>query len=144
MGTTRTKSLTPSENLTIRRRSLPLELSVTSSASTTPQSSGHSVKTARNSSFKTRENRPLRRKTRKETLLRKATEGSTQVSSQVTRRVGSLTKRRILIARNTTQPARNSLLRAVHLVRLSTRSEEHTSELQSRVDLVCRLLLEKK
>src|SRR5438105_10388689 len=25
-----------------------------------------------------------------------------------------------------------------------TRSEEHTSELQSRVDLVCRLLLEKK
>src|SRR5699024_11716781 len=28
--------------------------------------------------------------------------------------------------------------------RLSTRSEEHTSELQSRFDLVCRLLLEKK
>src|SRR6266576_7063935 len=27
---------------------------------------------------------------------------------------------------------------------LSTRSEEHTSELQSRRDLVCRLLLEKK
>src|SRR5438105_11895854 len=40
----------------------------------------------------------------------------------------------------------------VHLVldkmhppgRLALRSEEHTSELQSRVDLVCRLLLEKK
>src|SRR5438105_5805097 len=30
------------------------------------------------------------------------------------------------------------------LVWLSSRSEEHTSELQSRVDLVCRLLLEKK
>src|SRR5438105_12230043 len=28
--------------------------------------------------------------------------------------------------------------------RLAQRSEEHTSELQSRVDLVCRLLLEKK
>src|SRR5207247_11151280 len=28
--------------------------------------------------------------------------------------------------------------------RLDERSEEHTSELQSRVDLVCRLLLEKK
>src|SRR5438105_11989056 len=28
--------------------------------------------------------------------------------------------------------------------RLRIRSEEHTSELQSRVDLVCRLLLEKK
>src|SRR6266849_454687 len=29
-------------------------------------------------------------------------------------------------------------------VRVRSRSEEHTSELQSRVDLVCRLLLEKK
>src|SRR5699024_12534635 len=29
-----------------------------------------------------------------------------------------------------------------HLSKLSTRSEEHTSELQSRFDLVCRLLLE--
>src|SRR5437868_13230784 len=29
-------------------------------------------------------------------------------------------------------------------VRLDQRSEEHTSELQSRFDLVCRLLLEKK
>src|SRR5438105_11688503 len=29
-------------------------------------------------------------------------------------------------------------------MRVRTRSEEHTSELQSRVDLVCRLLLEKK
>src|SRR5437870_10067884 len=34
---------------------------------------------------------------------------------------------------------RNQLLNAVH-----TRSEEHTSELQSRGHLVCRLLLEKK
>src|SRR5690349_22064679 len=30
------------------------------------------------------------------------------------------------------------------LTRMSMRSEEHTSELQSRRDLVCRLLLEKK
>src|SRR5207249_5322277 len=30
------------------------------------------------------------------------------------------------------------------LVELGVRSEEHTSELQSRFDLVCRLLLEKK
>src|SRR5438105_11484839 len=29
-------------------------------------------------------------------------------------------------------------------VKVAKRSEEHTSELQSRVDLVCRLLLEKK
>src|SRR5687768_17702976 len=33
---------------------------------------------------------------------------------------------------------------AVHLVRHPARSEEHTSELQSRLHLVCRLLLEKK
>src|SRR5699024_12836880 len=30
------------------------------------------------------------------------------------------------------------------IINLRTRSEEHTSELQSRFDLVCRLLLEKK
>src|SRR5690606_15294374 len=33
---------------------------------------------------------------------------------------------------------------AVHIVFLDVRSEEHTSELQSRENLVCRLLLEKK
>src|SRR5207249_5812592 len=33
---------------------------------------------------------------------------------------------------------------AVLLVRVALRSEEHTSELQSRFDIVCRLLLEKK
>src|SRR5207247_4728324 len=35
-------------------------------------------------------------------------------------------------------------LARVAIDRIKTRSEEHTSELQSRVDLVCRLLLEKK
>src|SRR5207249_10391411 len=40
---------------------------------------------------------------------------------------------------------RDPLVGAVHAVRnrLARRSEEHTSELQSRFDLVCRLLLEK-
>src|SRR5699024_11357543 len=39
-----------------------------------------------------------------------------------------------------------SLIRTARLLRSSSkpRSEEHTSELQSRFDLVCRLLLEKK
>src|SRR6266536_2213973 len=38
-----------------------------------------------------------------------------------------------------------SVRNAAHqLPRLVVRSEEHTSELQSRVDIVCRLLLEKK
>src|SRR2546421_9448864 len=36
------------------------------------------------------------------------------------------------------------LFRAIHGIISELRSEEHTSELQSRSDLVCRLLLEKK
>src|SRR2546428_6294682 len=35
-------------------------------------------------------------------------------------------------------------LEMLQVARLAPRSEEHTSELQSRSDLVCRLLLEKK
>src|SRR5438105_7834566 len=38
----------------------------------------------------------------------------------------------------------NPVPRIVGKIRRKHRSEEHTSELQSRVDLVCRLLLEKK
>src|SRR2546422_1706986 len=34
--------------------------------------------------------------------------------------------------------------RSLYLLRVCARSEEHTSELQSRLHLVCRLLLEKK
>src|SRR3989440_7069819 len=46
-------------------------------------------------------------------------------------------------------PASNSLRQKSSVfsnspIRNGTRSEEHTSELQSRSDLVCRLLLEKK
>src|SRR5207249_8516652 len=36
------------------------------------------------------------------------------------------------------------IFRACHRAGVDKRSEEHTSELQSRFDLVCRLLLEKK
>src|SRR5690349_23447421 len=48
------------------------------------------------------------------------------------------------------RPARSADMEAVHVGgeaavrRRELRSEEHTSELQSRRDLVCRLLLEKK
>src|SRR5207247_10967759 len=44
------------------------------------------------------------------------------------------------------KPSRCGIIEALdHLIGdLPGRSEEHTSELQSRVDLVCRLLLEKK
>src|SRR6266513_6142403 len=41
-------------------------------------------------------------------------------------------------------PAGRALLRRQRGHRRAGRSEEHTSELQSRFDLVCRLLLEKK
>src|SRR5699024_12429450 len=44
--------------------------------------------------------------------------------------------------RSTDRPA--TCRRCVRPRRGTTRSEEHTSELQSRFDLVCRLLLEKK
>src|SRR5438067_9915911 len=39
---------------------------------------------------------------------------------------------------------RSGLINSIHPLRVRKRSEEHTSELQSRFDLVCRLLLEKK
>src|SRR4051812_49547078 len=42
------------------------------------------------------------------------------------------------------QPARNSVDSPAAQARREIRSEEHTSELQSHVNLVCRLLLEKK
>src|SRR2546422_6222651 len=46
--------------------------------------------------------------------------------------------------RETQAAARGVAGDAVRGLRASTRSEEHTSELQSRLHLVCRLLLEKK
>src|SRR5438105_8344697 len=49
--------------------------------------------------------------------------------------------RRLLI---TSSRWRTAPLPSIFGGRVSRRSEEHTSELQSRVDLVCRLLLEKK
>src|SRR5438105_6011871 len=42
------------------------------------------------------------------------------------------------------RPPRPAVPVAPRIAALDDRSEEHTSELQSRVDLVCRLLLEKK
>src|SRR5699024_12161395 len=44
----------------------------------------------------------------------------------------------------TRMPAELEFDTAARTVRVAARSEEHTSELQSRFDLVCRLLLEKK
>src|SRR6266849_5623969 len=44
----------------------------------------------------------------------------------------------------TSEPAIQGVISATRGNHGQSRSEEHTSELQSRVDLVCRLLLEKK
>src|SRR5438067_10621415 len=48
------------------------------------------------------------------------------------------------LARSACCPFRIGLKDPLALSRSAPRSEEHTSELQSRFDLVCRLLLEKK
>src|SRR5699024_2408789 len=45
---------------------------------------------------------------------------------------------------NPTDPNTATGISTIATSTVSTRSEEHTSELQSRFDLVCRLLLEKK
>src|SRR5438132_11898217 len=68
------------------------------------------------------------------------------------RRSSDLPRRRPRFTRAETPPAFQLTERDVDIVRYvarnrflrSTRSEEHTSELQSHSDLVCRLLLEKK
>src|SRR2546421_3739931 len=55
-----------------------------------------------------------------------------------------IAKRRIAALNANTAPAFARAHIASAFVAILTRSEEHTSELQSRSDLVCRLLLEKK
>src|SRR5207247_10220624 len=68
------------------------------------------------------------------TLFRsRATSTASRRSSPIYRRPRSASRRECL------SPHRNNSPRST-----GWRSEEHTSELQSRVDLVCRLLLEKK
>src|SRR5438105_10033532 len=51
---------------------------------------------------------------------------------------------RLWSPRTTSRPASRTRSPTCAAPSYSARSEEHTSELQSRVDLVCRLLLEKK
>src|SRR5438034_7200779 len=56
---------------------------------------------------------------------------------------GSLARPQLAVSSNLDR-ALAERLRAVAGAELAVRSEEHTSELQSHSDLVCRLLLEKK
>src|SRR2546427_3282104 len=64
------------------------------------------------------------------------------------RSVGIITNRDLQFERELDRPIRDAMTKdrlVTHLwARGSTRSEEHTSELQSQSNLVCRLLLEKK
>src|SRR5207247_3820622 len=50
----------------------------------------------------------------------------------------------VFASRDSPNATARSKYSAISTSTSATRSEEHTSELQSRVDLVCRLLLEKK
>src|SRR5690349_23919350 len=58
-------------------------------------------------------------------------------------RESALDRYRKIIGRDAQSRSRHAV-RSNHVSRDRSRSEEHTSELQSRRDLVCRLLLEKK
>src|SRR2546430_12481795 len=53
-------------------------------------------------------------------------------------------RRRVLVVKRKRRQLAGCLGRVVHSLDLGDRSEEHTSELQSQSNLVCRLLLEKK
>src|SRR5690348_17410109 len=59
---------------------------------------------------------------------------------QLVRKVGQQTA----VAMDSALPVRHRMQRVDRFLLLANRSEEHTSELQSPVHLVCRLLLEKK
>src|SRR5207249_12224366 len=82
------------------------------------------------------------------TLFRSLTFPSVQESTEAARWVADLeAKRRTRDQSEVPPPDMNRLATATSAPgarRARTRSEEHTSELQSRFDLVCRLLLEQK
>src|SRR3712207_8230641 len=73
------------------------------------------------------------------TLVRSQAAGQAPAADRGDRRLGRGQAREAERAARVLQPPRRQGLQ-----RLEVRSEEHTSELQSRQYLVCRLLLEKK
>src|SRR5207249_11124057 len=70
----------------------------------------------------------------------RSTRGTTRRASPITRTAGSRRSRSSGKEKYGTKTLWGIVGRSARV----TRSEEHTSELQSRFDLVCRLLLEKK
>src|SRR5260221_8032339 len=65
-------------------------------------------------------------------------------NTQIVRTVSSYTRARPSLSNARLQQANEGLALVYEETVLTIRSEEHTSELQSHSDLVCRLLLEKK
>src|SRR5207247_10326773 len=80
--------------------------------------------------------------TRRSSDLRSLITMEQVVWGEYTRAIPLLTPLRSTMSIRSPVTSTNSMHRVVE--KLWFRSEEHTSELQSRVDLVCRLLLEKK
>src|SRR5690242_20805759 len=86
------------------------------------------------------------------TLFRSAEQRVPNGSSQLNRRIANLCSRRAHRSAASAVPLHHSgrsewttgCSPCPRPIPLSNRSEEHTSELQSHVNLVCRLLLEKK
>src|SRR5699024_8963533 len=83
-------------------------------------------------------------------IRRKTTKRKTKIKTRTrTKRktIKRKRKRKIKIKKTTTiKKKKNQKIKIKRTIKTKrkTRSEEHTSELQSRFDLVCRLLLEKK
>src|SRR2546421_7691860 len=77
------------------------------------------------------------------TTLFRSKGGGTLANSDTAANSGSKSRNRLPMRQSVISPCRSGwCLRKTR--KLKARSEEHTSELQSRSDLVCRLLLEKK
>src|SRR5690606_40840559 len=81
----------------------------------------------------------------RELMAEMAKQGITLFSMDSIPRISRAQSMDVLSSQSTVSGYKAVLLAATHLPRFfPMRSEEHTSELQSRENLVCRLLLEKK
>src|SRR2546427_5391932 len=74
-------------------------------------------------------------------MRRQEAASGTTAGSCVNRRITGSAK---MMKKRPMRPRKIMLYRPVRQTEVSARSEEHTSELQSQSNLVCRLLLEKK
>src|SRR2546430_10421881 len=78
------------------------------------------------------------------TTLFRSSAGFRRQSSQSGRALAWSRSSFLVVARQPVQPGRRCNRQCPRQISFAPRSEEHTSELQSQSNLVCRLLLEKK